>query len=494
MSIDDHDPFDELQDRLKRLGSRALSDLESGTVVVLPSITFPIDELRKIVGIGRYEERLLCLLLLLATPKLEMVYVTSLPIDAIVTSYYLSFLDDPADAAKRLTLVTLDDVAPTALSEKLLDRPDKVAELRGLVAGKDAYLLPFNVTAAERAIATEIGAPVYGPRPGLAYNGSKSGSRHVAREAGVAVPVGTEDLHSLAAVDAALRAIKEQRPDARSAVVKLNQGFSGQGNAVVDLGAFAGGAVAGKAVGTATTFCASEESWASFGPKIERDGAIAEEMIRAPGMVSPSVQMRVAPDGSVEVLSTHDQILGGPDNQVYLGCRFPAHPTYRAAIVEAAARIGKVLAGKGVVGAFGMDFLVVPPAGDPAGTPDIYLSEINLRLGGTSHPFYMARFATRGTYDQATGELITPHGPVAYVATDNLKSERYRSLTPNRVVEELRARGLAFDPGASSGVTLHLLGALTEHGKLGATCIAHGYEAADDLYADFVATLDDLAP
>jgi hypothetical protein len=60
-------------------------------------------------------------------------------------------------------------------------------------------------------------------------------------------------------------------------------------------------------------------------------------------------------------------------------------------------------------------------------------------------------------------------------------------------VAELHARDLAFDPSISTGVTLHLLGAMTEHGKLGATCIAPGYEAADDLFADFVATIDELA-
>lgn len=483
MSTTGPDPFNQLQSRLQRLGSRALSDLEEGTIVVLPSITFPVEELRKIVGIGRYEERLLCLLLLLATPGIEMIYVTSLSIDPQVISYYLSFLADPGGARARLTFVSLSDPGPRAMSEKLLDRPDKLTEIRIALEGKDAYLLPFNVTAAERAIATEIGAPIYGPGPELAYNGSKSGSRHVAKEAGVAVPIGAEDLHSLVAVDAALKTLKDARPTARSAVVKLNYGFSGQGNAVVDLATFAGLVEAAP-----TTFCAGEESWPSFGPKIERHGAIVEEMLRAPDMVSPSVQLRVAPDGSVEVLSTHDQILGGPDDQVYLGCRFPASPKYRPEITDAAIRIGKVLASRGVIGAFGMDFLVVP--GD--GTSDVYLSEINLRLGGTSHPFYMARFATGGTYDQTTGELNGPHGPVSYVATDNLKSERYRALDPGALVDELRARGLAFDPASGAGVALHLLGALEEYGKLGVTCIAHASEAADDLYDELVETLDEL--
>ena len=482
MSADDHPGFEEIQSRLARLGSKALSDLDEGTIVVLPSITFPVEELRKIVGIGRYEERLLCLLLLLRAPGLRMIYVTSLPIDPVIVDYYLSFVSDPADAAARLTTLTLNDPEPLSLSEKLLERSDVLDEMRASLEGSTGYLLPFNVTAAERAIATEIGAPIYGPGPGLAYNGSKSGSRHVAREAGVQIPFGSEDLHSIAAIDAALTGLKAARPEARSAVVKLNYGFSGQGNAVVDLRTFTGSVTEASVI-----FCAEEESWASFPAKVERDGAIVEEMLRDARLVSPSAQLRIAPDGTVEVLSTHDQILGGPDDQVYLGCRFPADPAYRAHITEAAIRVGKILAAKGVIGAFGMDFLVVP-GGDGF---DVYLSEINLRLGGTSHPFYMARFATGGTYDAATGELVTDKGPVAYVATDNLKSVGYRSIMPVRLLREMTERGLAFDPSAGTGVTLHLIGAMTEHGKLGATCIALSPAAADDLYADFVAFLDE---
>ena len=477
------DPFEELQSRLAVLGPRALSDLDEGTIVVLPSITFPIEELRKIIGIARYEERLLCLLLLLRAPRLEMVFVTSLPVDEAVVSYYLSFLDD-ASAAKRLTMVTVDDDSARALSEKLLERSDKLAEVRSLIEGKESYLLPFNVTAAERAIAIEIDAPIYGPGPGHAYDGSKSGSRHIAREAGVAVPIGAEDLHSLAAIDGALRVLKEARPAARSAVIKINYGFSGQGNVIVDLDRFDGSVLQ-----TPVTFCASEESWESFTPKIEADGAIVEEMLRAPDLASPSVQMRVAPDGSVEELSTHDQILGGPDDQVYLGCRFPADPSYRGQISDAAMRIGKVLSAKGVVGAFGMDFLVLPKDGGR----DVFLSEINLRLGGTSHPFYVARFATDGTYDSSSGRLMTDLGEVSYVATDNLKSDAFKTLTPARLIEGVRERGLAFDRETQTGAVLHLLGALKEHGKVGVTCIARGAEAADDSYADLVAFLEELA-
>jgi len=204
-------------------------------------------------------------------------------------------------------------------------------------------------------------------------------------------------------------------------------------------------------------------------------GAVVEELLRAPGLRSPSVQLRISPAGAVEVLSTHDQILGGPQNQVYIGCRFPAHPDYRLSIQREALKVGQVLAAEGVLGSFGIDFLVVGR--------DVYLSEINLRLGGTTHPFWMARLATGTRYDLFTGELRRPDGSARYyVATDNLKSGRLKGRSPADAIELLDGSGLGYDPANGAGATLHLLGALPSTGKLGATCIADTPEAADDLY------------
>ena len=113
----------------------------------------------------------------------------------------------------------------------------------------------------------------------------------------------------------------------------------------------------------------------------------------------------------------------------------------------------------------------------------IYLSEINLRLGGTTHPFWMARLATGARYDLASGELRRPDGAArSYVATDNLKSDRLKGRSPADVIALLDHGGLAYDPASASGIALHLLGAVTSAGKLGATCIAGSAAAADDLY------------
>lgn len=473
-------------DFVARLGQGSLSDLERGTIVVLPSASFPVDELVKITGIQFYEERMLFTTLFLSNPATRLIYLTSLAVDEAVVEYYLRFVADPEDARRRLEFVSLGDSSPLCLTEKLLARPDAVAGIRSLISDPDdAYILPFNVTGGERALAEALGLPLYGGHPDLALLGSKTGSRQVARRAGVTVLEGSEDLRSVDEVEVAVRRIQELRPGATAVVIKLNDGFSGQGNAIVEL---AGVAPVFPLTSSATTFCAAGESWPAFADKIAERGAIVEELIRHGAMTSPSVQLRVAPGGAIEVLSTHDQVLGGPDSQVYFGCRFPADASYRLAIQEAGLRVAAVLASEGVLGSFGVDFVVVAPD-DEHSRHEIYLSEINLRMGGTSHPFWMARLATGGRYDTATGELRVDDGTRAYVASDNLKSERLIGTTPADAIELVDKADLAFDPVTGSGVALHLLGALPGFGKMGVTCIAETPGEAQALHDEVVVKL-----
>src|SRR6266540_7143526 len=350
-------PFDALQRRFAQQYQESDPlDMGDGTVVVVPSLTFPVAELRKIVAIQHYEERLLFLLLLLRRPGVRVVYLSSLPIEQSIVDYHLSFLPDPEDARGRLHMLSIGDPEARPLTAKLLERPDLIGRVREIAPDPaEAYLLPFNVTALEGRLAEWLHLPLYGPRPALIGLGSKTGSRRVARRAGVPVLDGAEDLWTVAEVERAIRRLRDRLPGLEGAVVKLNNGFSGQGNAVVRLDE-----LTTPLEDSHTTFCAEQESWATFGAKVRESGAVVEELLRVPGMVSPSVQLRITPAGVARIVSTHDQVLGGPNDQVYLGCRFPADPRYRSSIQEAATRAAEVLASHGVMGSFGVDFFVVP--------------------------------------------------------------------------------------------------------------------------------------
>jgi hypothetical protein len=459
----------------------------AGTVIVVPSLTVPVDELRKLTGMHHYEERLLFLLLTLRSPDVRMVYLSSVAIDEVIVDHYLGLLPDPAGARERLLLCSLDDPSPRPLTDKLLAHPEVIGQLRRLELDPcGSWVLPFIATEREHRFADLLGLPLYGPSPELAALGSKSGSRQLAQEACIPVPNGRSDLWSLAEVEAAAQSLSGPDGAPPRALIKLNDSFSGLGNVAVEIPA------PGAPITEARTeFSAPGESWPSFARKIAERGAVVEELLSGAEMASPSVLVEVSAGGGVEVVATHDQILGGPTDQVYLGCRFPAALAYRADIQEAAEQVAKVLAARGVMGLFGIDFLVLR---SPGAGHRIFLSEVNLRLGGTTHPFGTALLATNGSYERATGRLLAGGRAKSYLATDNHVSEHLLGTSPGKVLAELERRGLLFapQPGPATGVVLHMLGALPRLGKVGFTCIGDSPEEAAALYQRTVDALASL--
>src|ERR1700759_1679497 len=62
------------------------------TVVIIPSLSLDQEILAKISGMVHYEERMLCMLMLLRMPRTHVIYGTSVPIDPVVIDYYLHLL------------------------------------------------------------------------------------------------------------------------------------------------------------------------------------------------------------------------------------------------------------------------------------------------------------------------------------------------------------------------------------------------------------------
>ena len=72
-------------------------------------------------------------------------------------------------------------------------------------------------------------------------------------------------------------------------------------------------------------------------------------------------------------------------------------PAYASAITRDAAKVGDLLRDAGVIGRFALDFVVTRE--NDAAPWETYAIEINLRKGGTTHPFLTLQFLTGGTYD-----------------------------------------------------------------------------------------------
>ena len=468
------------------------------TILVIPSLTVDLEI--PTIEQQAYEERFLFMLFLLGQPNLRLVYVTSLAIKPEIVDYYLDMVPGSvySNARKRLFLVSPEDGSSRPLSQKLLERPWLIEHMRNMVPDIDnAHIVPFNTTDLERELAVRLGVPMYAADPDFFAFGTKSGGRQIFEDEGVAHPLGEENLDSEAALISAIARLRARKPEIKKMIVKLNEGVAGLGNAVVDLSALDEPGAAAEEAGIAGCLRAMlfEDSAATHEAYMEAwraDGGIVEELVEGAQVQSPSVQMRNTPLGEVQLLSTHDQILGGPSGQSFVGASFPANPEYSGLITRDALKIGQRLAREGVIGRYAVDFLLVRDDDSEQWRP--YAIEINLRKGGTTTPYLTLQYLTRGSYDAKAGVFRTLHGQDKYyVANDHLRDERFRMFTPDILFDVLTNHRLHFNHANQVGVVPHMISCIGTNGSVGLTAIANSPAEASALYERFRVVLEEEA-
>ena len=461
---------------------RSIGDVER-TVVVVHSISFDVPD-QLIPVFPAYEERFLCLVLsLLRAPRSRVIYVTSQPIHPRVVDYYFSLVPelDTPEARSRFETVSLVDGRNEPLSRKLLARPGALERIRRLIREPEVgMIIPFCMTEDEVGVAEALQLPIYGCDPALNWLGSKTGSRKVFVEEGVQHPVGL-DVRGADDVTGALEELHARSPAARSAVLKLDLGVSGLGNALLDLD------VASRDLRAAIALEDETVDVEHYLALLDEQGGIVEELIEGEDFRSPSVQLRMSPAGQVDIMSTHDQVLGGANGQTYFGCHFPADPGYAPQIAGEALKVGRRLAREGVIGRAAVDFATV----QREGRWEPYALEINLRSGGTTHPLFALTSLTDGIYDPLAAEWRTRMGELKhYAATDHLDSPAYQSLTPDDLLDVVEQKGLGWDDEREVGVVLHMVSAIAVAGRIGLTAIGDTLDEARQRYYGVKAAVD----
>src|SRR5438067_3720888 len=304
------------------------------TFVVVPSMS--VDAISSGAVMQAYEERFLFLLLLLRQPRARLIYVTSQMILPSIIDYYLDLLPGviPSHARQRLFLLSPMDGSVRPLSDKLLERPRLIERIRSLIMDADrAHLVPFNTTNREKELALWLGIPMYGADPKFFPLGTKSGCRRIFMEENVPHPVGQENIGSKEDLLDAIAQTRAKKPSIQQVLVKLNEGVSGEGNAVIDLSGLpssfaeatadrpvagiddAGRREASNPQGSpipATTYSSKERAmleerlramqfesegitYNSYMKQLQEREAVVEERIMGDEFRSPSVQLRITP-------------------------------------------------------------------------------------------------------------------------------------------------------------------------------------------------------
>lgn len=494
-SAEELEQFDKIQKTFSAQFELFFPDnLASKTIIVIPSLTLDQEVLSKITGSMYYEERLLCLLMLLRMPCTHITYVSSMPIDPIIIDYYLHLLPGITGfhARERLTLLSCYDASSISLTEKILQRKRLMKRIKqSIPPGHVAHIACFNTTHFERTLSVMLGVPIYGCDPSLIYLGTKSGSRRLFLKAGIPMPPGAENLYSYEDIVHAVAALKDMYPELKKAVIKMNDGFSGDGNAIIKYPQLENKRELydwiHQNLYKEIIPVANDLSTTDFLEKFAQMGGIVEAFIDGETKASPSAQCRINPLEEVDLISTHDQVLGGESQQVFLGAHFPANENYRIQIGELAKTIAHALKKEGVQGRFSIDFISVKENENWKH----YAIEINLRKGGTTHPFLMMQLLTHGHYNELSGIFETPAKQHRYYyASDNLQNDAYKGLTPRDLIEIAMFHGLHFDGVTQKGVMFHMIGALSQYGKIGVVCIGESPAEAFSYYLKTVEVLD----
>ncbi|MFO8237224.1 MAG: hypothetical protein R6U00_03020 [Prochlorococcaceae cyanobacterium] len=206
-------------------------------VLMVPSLSLEQQQMGLVTGAHHYEERQLFALIGLRHPGVRMVYASSKPLAELVVDAVLELLPGvPAShARRRLHLVDTDDASNRPLTAKLLERPALLQRIAELLRPGRSFISCFVVSDLERQLSERLQVPLLGTDPALAHWGSKAGSRALFARQGVPHPPGSGLVHTLPDLAEATAELWEGQPALRRCVVKLNQGFSGEGNACLAL-------------------------------------------------------------------------------------------------------------------------------------------------------------------------------------------------------------------------------------------------------------------
>ncbi|MFA5504358.1 MAG: hypothetical protein WC314_09975 [Vulcanimicrobiota bacterium] len=486
--------LDELQNQLQQWDRPAdKGQRVAHTVLAVPSLSLPFFGIQSIEQMLHYEERIFYLFHILRNPLNRLIVVTSSPVTETLVSYLLHLLPGVphSHARRRLELLHVQDNSSKPLAQKILDRPALMTRLRRLLSQSPrATISCYNVTQLEEELAVALQVPLHGPRAEHLRLTSNSGSRQLFQALGMTHPRGTKDVQYIGDVARALIDLAREQPGLSKACVKHNFSISGYGNAIVDLAPLQERLQKVEEVDNLlhhwvmdnlpawTDLVHERQTWDSYLERLGLEGGAVEEFVEGDPC---SVQVRIDLDGSVDVIGTHEELMGGENSQVYLGCRFPASHRLARSLGEQGRKLGEWMAEQGVVGRFTANFLATPKGGESVDR--LYAVDVHLRKGNTTLPLRTLQLLSGGKYQAEEGRFTDDRGQeLCYLSSDHFGAGHFKGMMPRDLLEIITCSSHHYSSTTHTGAVFHMLNGISELGQTGITCIERRPELAEQLY------------
>ena len=186
-------------------------------------------------------------------------------------------------------------------------------------------------------------------------------------------------------------------------------------------------------------------------------------------------------DGTVDVIGTHEELMGGENSQVYLGCRFPASQRLAGPLGAWGQKLGEWMAREGVVGRFTANFLATPKGGESI--EELYAVDVHLRKGNTTLPLRTLQLLSGGRYYHEEGVFKDDRGQeLCYLSSDHFGAGQFKGMMPRDLLEIITCSPYHYSSTTHTGAVFHMLNGISELGQTGITCIERRHELAERLY------------
>ncbi len=475
------DAFVRLQRQLKsKPALTALVSEKARAWVVLPTPIIQTTSTDTLASQALAAEQSIFALCALLQPQTHVVLILPEQLDPAVLEYHLSllFADSAArrSARKRLHLIITGAVSGSITQRLLGSKRLRDGIIKAIPKKVSAVLLCTQVTADEQRLAFALQLPLFGLDPTLGYLGTKSGSRALFRTADVALPFGREHIRSVKQLTNALQAIHKHDRTVKYALLKLDHSFGGSGHAFIPLNKLPRSLAAIEPyirshLRTTNVTLTPEQ----FLQRLCDEGGVAEEWLETKGMQSPSVQLLILPDRTVEVLSVHEQRFDRQQYNHYTGADFPARTSLRPLVLKQVKKIGNILARQGAIGNFSIDFIALRNKKRWS----LYVVELNTRITSTILPRNFVQAVTHAE-TQPDGTMKRNTRAIYYVIAEQFPLPPDLFTEPAQCLQFINEAGLQFDHRSHTGIIVHRTQYLSEQNSIGLIAVGKSNQSADE--------------
>ena len=368
-------------------------------------------------------------------PLIEVVYVAPYSVPKDILDYYFTLLEISGvkNARKRVRVVVPENANkfPEHFSlAKLTYYSDKVMrQIKQLAGGRPAYIVPGSLGPEDLQLAVHMGLPLMAPEPSVAsLLGSQSGSKQLFLNANVPSAPGAYGIYDEKDFYRYFSKLIVENLDVQRWILKIDDERSGRGIAYLDprdiqvyRNTVRQRDEDPKRWDQTETRTAAEirmvlalqgelklkiklarkdlhPHWKSYSEAFFKAGGVIEA---CPEIVlsSPSTNLYIEPDGTVNMTSSHDQVFSSP--YVYAGATFPSAGPHNS-LYEASLAIGKAAYREGVIGYLGIDFVI----GYDTKTriQQLMAVDLNIRMTETCGSFMLFDLLVDGSWNPLLGE------------------------------------------------------------------------------------------